>query len=201
MNKLIDKVADESFVQDFEIDFETLKLTDWKSELRVLTDVLIELLNVYQQSNFRRKNWTKIIDDPNLNKYINDVVEVSMKSTVLKEQILPCLATVSQAGSDGFVYSLNCGSGAISHSSSIILSIDCAFDTYSIKNARFPVAKKLDALVELNALGYGDAFNPPTPARYVKREKASLIDGSSVNVPFATSAEKSRIVAVLPLIV
>ena len=92
MNKLIDKVADESFVQDFDIDFETLKLTDWKSELRVLTDVLIELLNVYQQSNFRRKNWTKIIDDPNLNKYINDVVEVSMKSTVLKEQILPCLA-------------------------------------------------------------------------------------------------------------
>ena len=92
MNKLIDKLAESESLKDFDINIEEVKKLDWEEELKTFSDSFVVLINIYQESNFEKDEWTLIIDDPKFNDYLTNAVDALMKSRLFKEYILPAFA-------------------------------------------------------------------------------------------------------------
>ena len=102
MAKLLDIVENIEGIKDFNIDFAKLRSYDYSSEIGKLKDVFVEVVKAYQGLNFDKDNWDLILDDANLENYINNIVDKAMLSSIIKDDILPKLANKLQVLLDGY---------------------------------------------------------------------------------------------------
>ena len=91
MNELCETLIEEE-LKDFDLNLENIKKTNWKEEINAIKNVMIEVLNAYQDLEFNKDEWTDILEREELDIYLNNIVEEALKSKLLKEEFIPSLA-------------------------------------------------------------------------------------------------------------
>lgn len=92
MNKVCDSLEENEGIKELEINFDNIRVANWKDEIGIIKDAFIEFLNAYQALEYDSENWTLILDDPNINQYAKNIINEAVKSPVLKDEVLPCFA-------------------------------------------------------------------------------------------------------------
>lgn len=101
MDKLVDKLFENETVGKMNLNYATIKSTDWSGELTNIKDVLIAVANAYHDLDFDKSNWQAIIDNPNLSPSIKGITTSILKSELFKTSILPGVATLVSSAVEG----------------------------------------------------------------------------------------------------
>ena len=97
MNTLINMMEANDGFKDFNLDYDKLRSYDYEVEITAIKDTFIEVIKGYQGVHFDKDNWTAILDNPDLETYVNNIVDKALTSNILKNDFLPKLANKIQA--------------------------------------------------------------------------------------------------------
>lgn len=107
MNALCDMLSKQESLMEFGFDFDQIKDANWKVELLNVKDVLIAFLDAYQGLDYNKDNWSLILDNPNLETYVDNIFNEVLKSELIKEQILKKLPFKLHSLIDGLETSMD----------------------------------------------------------------------------------------------
>lgn len=88
MTALCDMLSKQDSLLEFGFDFDQIKDANWKVEILNVKDVAITFIDAYQGLDYDKDNWSKILDNPNLETYVENIFNEALKSELIKEQIL-----------------------------------------------------------------------------------------------------------------
>ena len=88
MNALCEELSKQDSLLEFGFDFDQIKNTNWKEELIKIKNVANAFFDAYQNLDYDKDNWSLILDNPNLETYVDNIFDESLKSELIKEQIL-----------------------------------------------------------------------------------------------------------------
>lgn len=92
MDYLIIKVENNEKLKNFNFNYENIKNTNWKDEIASVKNILKEIINAYQELNFDKDNWQRILKNNELETYATNIVNALLSSNLIEKEIIPCLA-------------------------------------------------------------------------------------------------------------
>lgn len=144
MDYLIIKVENNEKLKNFNFNYENIKNTNWKDEITSVKNILKEIINAYQELNFDKDNWQRILKNNELETYATNIVNALLSSNLVEKEIIPCLANEIS-----FLVEKN--KDNIPFDTQVILNI-CEKD--NIKNLlQNDIGKVISILRDLNTIG------------------------------------------------
>lgn len=92
MNVLVSKLEVQESIQDFNFNFDKLRETTWKDEVLQIKNILVEVAKAYDTLNFNKDEWKNILSHEKLSTSVKSIMDQVVKSKLIKEEIIPCLA-------------------------------------------------------------------------------------------------------------
>lgn len=89
---LINKLEDKYGVEEFGLNFEELRSTVWKDEISSLSQVLICAIDSYNTLDIDVEDWTKVLDNPELESCVNDIMDKVLSSNLVKDHLMSAVS-------------------------------------------------------------------------------------------------------------